>query len=246
MGMKYNGHNINDVLEAHKRWIDRAEYVDGVDRADLSGADLSGADLMGADLSGADLSGADLIEADLRGANLRGVDLSEADLSGADLMGADLSGADLSGADLSGADLTRANLIEADLRGANLTEAKNIPFVPMSCPDIGAFTGWKKCRTHGKTNNFVIVKLLIPEDAKRSSSIGRKCRCDKAVVLEIQNMDGTKADVNVAYSHHINKEHFAYKVGETVVPEEPFDDNRWVECASGIHFFINRQEAVFY
>ena len=36
---------------------------------------------------------------------------------------------------------------------------------------------------------------------------------------------------------------FVYRVGETVEPREPFDPNRWNECASGIHFFITREEA---
>lgn len=38
---------------------------------------------------------------------------------------------------------------------------------------------------------------------------------------------------------------FIYRVGE-VVEEPEFDENRWNECAKGIHFFINRQEAVRY
>ena len=134
--------------------------------------------------------------------------------------------ANLSGADLPGANLSRANL----------SGAKNIPYVPMACPDNGSFTCWKKARGY-------IVKLLIPEDAKRSSSSGRKCRCDKAIVLEIQNPDGTKADVDVVTSNR--DEEFLYRVGETVsVPD--FCDNRFLECAAGIHFFVNRQEAVEY
>lgn len=92
-----------------------------------------------------------------------------------------------------------------------------------------------------KRNRF--VKLLIPEDAKRSSAAGRMCRCDKAIVLEIQNPDGTKADVDVVTSDR--DEEFLYRVGETVsVPD--FCDNRFLECAAGIHFFVNRQEAVEY
>nr|DAE41777.1 MAG TPA: hypothetical protein [Caudoviricetes sp.] len=38
---------------------------------------------------------------------------------------------------------------------------------------------------------------------------------------------------------------FIYKVGEIVTVDD-FDDNRWNECSTGIHFFINRQEAVNY
>ena len=40
-------------------------------------------------------------------------------------------------------------------------------------------------------------------------------------------------------------ENFIYKVGE-IVEEPNFCKYRFKECARGIHFFINRQEAVDY
>ena len=172
----------------------------------------------GADLCGADLCGAYLCEANLRGADLCGANLREANLRGADLCGANLRGADLCG----------ANLREADLR-----EAKG---AYMACPTDGSFIGWKKASGY-------IVKLQIPEDARRSSAGGEKCRCDKAYVAEIQNTDGTKADIEAIHSNRDNN--FVYTVGATVeVPD--FDDDRWNECAPGIHFFIDRRAAVEY
>lgn len=126
--------------------------------------------------------------------------------------------------------------MRADLTGADLSGAKNPPYIPMSCPDTGAFIAWKKARRK-------IVKLLIPEDARRSSATGRKCRCDKAQVLAIQNRDGSDAKVNSVASGR--DKDFVYTVGETVtVPD--FCEDRFRECAAGIHFFINRQEAVEY
>ena len=178
--------------------------------------------------SGADLRGADLCGADLRGANLCGASLCGADLRGADLCGASLCGADLCGASLCGADLCGA-----DLRGADLCGAKG---AYMACPTDGSFIGWKKASGY-------IVKLQIPEDARRSSAGGEKCRCDKAYVAEIQNTDGTKADIEAIHSNRDNN--FVYTVGATVeVPD--FDDDRWNECAPGIHFFIDRRAAVEY
>ena len=50
---------------------------------------------------------------------------------------ADLVIADLVRADLRGADLREANLYGADLRGADLTGARNVPYLPMACPDEG-------------------------------------------------------------------------------------------------------------
>ena len=206
--------------------------------ANLSGANLRDADLRGANLCGANLCDADLRDANLCGANLcdanlRDADLRCANLRGADLRCANLCGANLYGADLRDADLRCANLYDANLRGANLRDAKGCY---LSCPTEGSFIGWKKASGH-------IVKLRIPEDARRSSATGHKCRCDKAYVMEIQNMDGTKATEDTVRSDH--DKDFVYTVGATVeVPD--FDDNRWSECAPGIHFFIDRRAAVEY
>ena len=168
-----------------------------------------------------DMDGWEKMRADLREANLCGADLYEANLHEADLCGADLRGADLRG---------------ANLCGANLRGAYNIPFVPMTCPDAGTFVAWKKA-------NGCIVKLEIPEDARRSSATGRKCRCDKAKVIEIQELDGSPSELTEVASGY--DRNFVYRVGE--IAEEPkYDENRWKECAPGIHFFINRQEAVDY
>mgnify|MGYP004544855853 CR=1 FL=1 len=251
---------LKEVLRKHKLWLvdhnqqeaERANLYDADLRgaylygADLRGAYLRGADLRGADLRGAylrdaDLRGAYLYDADLRGAYLRGADLRGADLRDADLRDADLRGANLCDAYLYGADLRGADLRDADLRGANLCDAdlrdaKNIPFVPYACPDFGAFIGYKKA--HG-----LIVELEILSDAKRVSATGRKCRCNKAKVLSIQNIDGTPSILTSVASDRDSK--FIYKVGEIVTVDD-FDENRWNECSTGIHFFINRQEAVNY
>ena len=192
-----------------------------------------GADLRGSNLRSAYLRGANLCDADLRGAYLRG-----ANLCGAYLRGANLYGADLRDANLRDANLRDADLRDADLRGANLCDAdlRGAKGCYLSCPTEGSFIGWKKASGH-------IVKLRIPEDARRSSATGHKCRCDKAYVMEIQNMDGTRATVDAVRSDH--DQNFVYTVGATVeVPD--FDDNRWSECAQGIHFFIDRREAVEY
>jgi hypothetical protein len=222
---------LNAILDKHTKWL-RGE--DGGNRADLSDADLRYADLRYANLSGANLCGADLRYADLRYANLSGANLSGANLSDADLRYADLRYANLCYADLRYANLCGANLCDADLCGANLRGAKNLIF-PFACPEKGSFIGWKKCR------GDLIVELEICADAKRSSATGRKCRCDKAKVISITAPEGTPVDS--AISQYTGA--FAYRVGETVSVDN-FDDNRWNECAPGIHFFITRQEAVDY
>lgn len=181
------------------------------------------------DLRWANLSGADLREADLWGA-----DLSRAYLSGADLRGAYLNGADLSGADLSEADLRGANLRGAYLRGAYLNGAKGLPQLTSAqlsiIPDEGDVIGWKKCRSN------VIVKLRIPHGAKRSNATGRKCRAEYADVLEVIGAE-------VGISQHDDKT--KYHVGQRVTCDK-WEEDRFEECAGGIHFFITRIEAENY
>lgn len=232
----YTEAELNEILRNHKHWI--LEDVDGWGdmRADMRGVNFKGANLYAVDLYGAILQGADLRGAILQGANLYGANLQEADLREAILQEADLREAELQGANLYGANLHGANLRGANLREAELQGAYNIPFVPMTCPDTGTFVAWKKA-------NGYIVKLEIPEDARRSSATGRKCRCDKAKVIEIQELDGSSSELTEVASGY--DRNFVYRVGK--IAEEPkYDENRWKECAPGIHFFINRQEAVDY
>ena len=183
-------------------------------------------------------SGANLSDADLSCADLSYANLSHADLSHADLRRANLSHANLSHANLSGADLSYANLSGANLNHANLSHAyanENTTMYFPQCPD-GAFVGWKKA-------NKMIVKLLIPESAKRSSATSLKCRCSEAKVLEIQNLDGSDSKLKSVSSDRDSS--FIYTIGETVKVDD-FDENRWNECSTGIHFFISREAAVLY
>ena len=228
---------LNSILNKHKMWV--LNDPEGK-RANLSGADLMGADLMEANLREANLREANLYKAnlykanlsgaDLRGADPMGADLAEANLRGANLRGADLRGADLRGVDLMGADLMGAYLMGADLGGAKLDW-------PLVCQEKGSFIGYKKCR------NNLIVKLEIPEDAYRCSATSKKCRCSKAKVLSITNLDGSESKSDVAVSKYDSS--FVYRIGGTIEVTD-FDQNRWNECSTGIHFFMNREDAVKY
>ena len=216
--------------------------------ANISHANMSYANLRYAIMDGADLSGANmrysrfiyasLANADMSMSDLQGAIFTAADLRGANLTCSDMSCAELEGANLTNADLKDANLKLADLTGVNLTNIKNLPDISMVCPETGLIICWKKA-----LGDF-IIKLEIPEDAKRSSAIGsRKCRCNKAKVLSIEYLDGTPAEVTSVHSKHYPD--FIYKVGETVeVPD--FDENRFRECSTGIHFFMTRGEAFAY
>ena len=217
---------LNKVLKNHKHWLN-----EDCDRWEEMKADLRNANLRGVNLRYADLRSADLRYADLCGVNLR-----YANLCGVNLCNADLRGADLHYANLCGADLLNADLRNADLRNADLRNAVNVPFIPYACPDFGMFIGYKKASGY-------IVELEIPEDAKRLSATTRKCRCNKAKVLRILNYDRTVADVTEVRSNYNSA--FVYKVGD-IVSVDNFDEDRFNECSTGIHFFINFQEAVDY
>ena len=212
---------LRKILMVHERWLRDEE--DGA-RADLSNANLYGANLYSSNLR----------EANLYNANLSRADLCRANLYRANLCHADLRYANLSGSDLRGADLRGANLSKADLSGIMVNELTSGYF--MTCPEKGAYVGFKKCREDR------IVELLIPEDALRSSATTRKCRASKAKVLSITSIDGSTTFKDATSKRACN---FIYHVGDTIEVSD-FDTNRWEECSSGIHHFITREEAVIY
>ena len=236
---------LNEILEKHEIWL-RGE--EGGERADLWDTDLRGFDLIDINLSGADLRNSDLGDANLMYADLKYADLKYTDLSYTNLSDADLRGADLRGANLMGADLSDTDISDADLRGTNLwdtdlsnTNLKNVKTnintigYNLACPEEGSFIGYKRA-------SGCMVKLLILDDAKRSSATTYKCRCDKAKVLDIEdaNTDKKKKKTKSDYDPE-----FIYRVGEIITVDD-FDDNRWNECSTGIHFFVNKENAVNY
>lgn len=190
--------------------------------------------------------------ADFSGANLQSIVLVNANLYGACFRGADLRYADLSHADLRKADFTGANMYNADLSWAKIQGA-TIDYIPLACPDTGSFTAWKKAyyyrASDGSVGDPVVVKLLIPEDAERVSSTNRACRADKALVLEIQTLDGevliAEGGASEDGAASMRKKDFIYHVGEMAVPDS-FINDQHDNIGPGIHFFINRQDAADY
>lgn len=120
-------------------------------------------------------------------------------------------------------------------------------YYPMACPSEGGFVAWKKVRSverFEKGPRPYLVKLYIPEDAQRTSSFSSKCRASKAVVLDIINPKTMKPEQIDVCS--ITDPNFKYKIGETVKPIESFEPDRFIECGPGIHFFLNKYEALHY
>lgn len=216
---------LKEILKKHKMWLNDEE---GGERANLYNTNLSYANLKDANLSYADLSSANLSYA-----NLYGADLSYTNLRGTNLSYAKLNYANLRNADLIGANLWNARLKDACLKNIE-TSIYTIGY-NLACPEENSFVGYKKA-------NECIVKLLILEDSKRSSATTAKCRCDKAKVLDIEDINTGEKIKEVSSNYDPD---FTYRLGE-IVSVEDFDDNRWNECSTGIHFFVNKENALNY
>lgn len=201
------------------------------------------------DLSGMDLSNIDFVLSSLQHVKLRNVNLENSSLENSLFDGADLHGANLRNAILSKGtfrfcDMGECNICGADLFAAVLESAnkegiisdENTKWFRLYCPEEGAFLGYKKCV------NDRLVQLLIPADAKRTSSTMRCCRCDKAKVLTIKSFD-YKQQFSEAWS--LVDEDFVYKVGEWVEAKN-FNPDRWYDSTGGIHFWLTREEAKAY
>ena len=144
------------------------------------------------------------------------------------------------GANLRGADLRGANL-----RGADLYGAKNSAYAEAQTVIVpeGPIIGYKMAWSAGEK---VIVKLRIPESAKRSNATGRKCRASEAEVLAIYPKGKKRALAKSTEVHSDHDRSFKYKTGDILKPTVEFDEDRWNECSTGIHFFITREESENY
>ncbi|MDR1800587.1 MAG: pentapeptide repeat-containing protein [Lachnospiraceae bacterium] len=212
---------------------------------DLSNHLFKDLDLSGMDLSDIDFSQCNFVNVRFDNANLSRSNLSHvmcsADCSfkGAILKDADISASIFRHCDFSNSNMEGANLFRSVFEFANMDNIKiddNTKYFKMRCPEKGAFVGYKRCF------NDAVVMLLIPADAKRSSATHNSCRCDKAKVLQIQSFDGK---VNLKEAWSVVDENFVYRVGEYVsVPD--FNEDRWRDSTTGIHFWMTREEAYSY
>ena len=88
----------------------------------------------------------------------------------------------LNNVDVTGVEFSGCELDEENFEGA-------IGFHPhMRCPEEGSFIAWKKCRDNR------IVKLLIPETAKRTGAPTHSCRASEAVVLTIWDQENAPCE----------------------------------------------------
>lgn len=191
-------------------------------------------DISGQNFATEDLQGHMFNNAIVRNCNFDDCNLQNAGFVNSDLEGSTFRRANLKNADLSGANLKAAVFEDAILDG--IVTNNKTKWWDLYCPKEGAFIGYKKCV------NDRLVQLLIPADAKRSSSTMNCCRCNKAKVLTIKSFDG-KESFDEAWS--LVDENFVYRKGEWVYVDD-FNDDRWWDSTTGIHFWMTREEAKEY
>lgn len=210
---------LNNLISQHEDWLRNGEIGRRPSFSDLN-------------LSGLELKRANLYHSDFKRSNLTGCNFRYSNLSKADF-----SSANLSKANLKETNLFHANLYKSALNGVKVNEYTMFYF--QLCPEEGEFIGYKKVCTAGAKP--AIAKLLIPESARRNSATTYRCRSDKAKVLEITVENNQKIDC----ARSRRNPNFSYKVGELLEVSE-FDEDRWHETASGIHFYLSRDLALLY
>lgn len=169
-------------------------------------------------------------------------------------------------------DFKHTKIANSDLQ---IIKCENID-IPKIVPETGSFIGWKKACVYDGTQAGEIcllqalIKLQILDDAKRINSFGRKCRCDKAKVLEItlltvnsspivmdefeddilrkinhmDSLNNKMEETTIESARSIYDGEFIYRTGE-IIKASNFDPD-YNECSAGIHFFLTKNEAIEY
>ncbi len=201
-------------------------------------------DLSGEDLSHMDFTLSSFQNTVLDGANFEDSIVENALFDGCSMKGASFKNAKMVTASFRYCDMRECNIEGANLYGAVLEFAKldgivsndDTKWFRLHCPETGAFLAYKKCV------NDRMVQLLVPADAKRTSATLRSCRCNKAKVLTIKSFDFTE---NFDEAWSLVDEDFVYKRGEWVEVKD-FNEDRWQDSTTGIHFWMTRAEAEAY
>ena len=129
--------------------------------------------------------------------------------------------------------IKHSHMINTMLENTVMKNLNNDAF-PEICPPIGrSFIGYKKVKDK-------ILTLEILKDSKRVSLIYDNCRCNKAKVIKIEEMDGSTSNITEIASDY--NMHFIYKLNQ-VVQSPTFNENRFDEFTDGIHFYMSKNQA---
>ena len=258
-GTKFIGANLSNanLFQAFLHGADMSKAI--IDEANLTNANLTRAGLnecsgrkarfafsclWDCDFKNAVLPGAFFFEAGVCDCDFTGSDLEETSYIHADLDNSVFEDTNLKNADFDyarrvfwssfkNADMTGASVVDVDLDPDKLVGVKGL-YIPLYCPEEGPFIAWKKCR-EGK-----VVKLRIPEHAKRKGNSIYSLRASEAEVLEIFDRDGNSVDEAVS----IFDEELKYIKGTTVYPKKV--DSKYYGNVTGIYFVLSRAETEMY
>lgn len=201
------------------------------------------------DLTDMNLSNMEFLLCSFQNTILNGVSFENSSVENTLFDGCPMRGADFKNAFMRTASFRYCDMRECNIEGANLFGAvlefadlegiisnEDTQWFRLRCPEEGAFLAYKKCV------NDRLVQLLVPADAKRTSATMPSCRCNKAKVLTIKSFDYTES-FDEAWS--LVDENFVYRVGQWVEVKD-FNENRWQDSTTGIHFWLTREEAKAY
>lgn len=242
-GVRFVRCNMRDAVFDGASML-RAEMEDCV----LDGAKFAKAGLVSSVISGCSAVGADFSHAvmpcsSVLSTKFRSSVFHKANACSAVMQWNDFSRSDMSGACMSYSLLDTCTFDMSDMSGFKAwhSTVDDCEFdavrglrLPVVCPEGYVTDAWKRCGDY-------IVHLRIPEDARVISVFGPQCRCDKAEVVDIELPQGGSAGVKAVSSGY--RDDFVYRVGEAVSVDD-FDENRWSDCTSGIHFYMSRMTAV--
>lgn len=99
----------------------------------------------------------------------------------------------------------------------------------------------KDILVYKKLRDEKIATLKLVKGQTFQSEHFYKCRTDRAIVVEITNIDNTEEYQNGVSMRNSS---FIYEVGKEVIANR-YDENI-EECSNGIHFFLTREKAVEY
>lgn len=243
--------SINGIIGKHINFTGANLEESSICFGDLSDAIFNYANLSKCIITETNFTNAHFFNSNLKKAFGENITFKNADFEDADLRYVHFNKSNFTNARfedtiLNAAILTNCNFSDTffkkvSYQNTEFSTSNNIPFLPMYLPE-GEFIGWKKLQ------NGVIVKLKILSDSKRSRATSEKCRCDKALVLEFQDIYGNKVNLKSYVNENSSVLKYTscrYTVGEIVYADK-WDNNRWNECSNGIHFFLDRECAVRY
>lgn len=134
--------------------------------------------------------------------------------------------------------------LETPNPGAIFRENNTIDFTHLPAD---TFTGYKVVE-YGttKTENgkdYAILAVQIPACAQRVCATGYKARADQVKVLGAEDVEGHPLPMDITYYSSLYGT--AYRIGE-IVHADKFDSNPLQGCTNGIHFFLDKQDAIDY